>query len=44
MAELYNTTKQNLRIHLKAIFADGELAQNAVVNRWLTTAADGKRY
>ena len=44
MAELYQTTKQNVAKHLKAIFADGELAQNAVVNQWLTTATDGKRY
>lgn len=44
MAELFQTTKQNIAKHLKAIFAEGELAQEAVVNQWLTTAADGKRY
>ena len=44
MAELYQTTKQNIAKHLKAIFADGELAQDSVVNQWLTTATDGKRY
>jgi len=44
MAELYQTTKQNVAKHLKAIFADGELSQEAVVNHWLTTASDGKRY
>ena len=44
MAELYQTSKQNIAKHLKAIFADGELAQHAVVNQWLTTATDGKRY
>lgn len=44
MADLFQTTKQNVAKHLKAIFAEGELREDAVVNRWLTTAADGKRY
>lgn len=44
MAELYQTTKQNVAKHLKAIFSDGELAPDSVVNQWLTTAADGKHY
>jgi len=44
MAELFQTTKQNVAKHLKAIFAEGELASDAVVNHWLTTAADGKNY
>ncbi|MES2353730.1 MAG: virulence RhuM family protein [Pseudomonadota bacterium] len=44
MADLYQTTKQNIAKHLKAIFADDELTPDSVVNQWLTTAADGKRY
>ena len=44
MAELFQTTKQNVAKHLKAIFAEGELAPESVVNQWLTTAADGKNY
>ena len=44
MAELFQTTKQNIAKHLKAIFAEGELAEDSVVNQWLTTAADGKNY
>lgn len=44
MAELFQTTKQNIAKHLKAIFADGELRPDAVVNQQLTTAADGKQY
>jgi hypothetical protein len=44
MAELFQTSKQNVAKHLKAIFADQELSEEAVVNQWLTTAADGKRY
>lgn len=44
MAELFQTSKQNIAKHLKAIFAEGELAPDSVVNQWLTTAADGKNY
>lgn len=44
MAELFLTTKQNIAKHLKAIFSEGELSQDSVVNHWLTTAADGKNY
>ncbi len=44
MAELFQTSKQNIAKHLKAIFAEAELAADSVVNHWLTTAADGKAY
>lgn len=44
MADLFQTSKQNIAKHLKAIFAEGELSRDSVVNQWLTTAADGKRY
>lgn len=44
MASLFQTTKQNIAKHLKAICAEGELDAVAVVNQWLTTAADGKQY
>ena len=44
MAELFQTTKQNVAKHLKRIFEQGELQEEAVVNYWLTTAADGKNY
>ena len=44
MAELFLTSKQNVAKHLKAIFAEGELAEDSVVNQWLTTAADDKSY
>ena len=44
MAELFSATKQNIAKHLKAIFAEQELSQESVVNYWLTTAADGKKY
>lgn len=44
MAELYQTSKQNIGKHVKAIIADGELVEAAVVNQKFTTAADGKEY
>ena len=44
MAELFQTTKQNVAKHLKAIFVEQELDQDSVVNQQLTTAADGKSY
>lgn len=44
MAELYQTSKQNIGKHVKAVLADGELAEGAVVNSKFTTAADGKEY
>jgi hypothetical protein len=44
MAELYQTSKQNVSKHLKAIFDEGELEGKAVVNQSLITALDGKTY
>ena len=44
MAELFQTSKQNIAKHLKAVFAEQELTQDSVVNQRLTTAADGKNY
>lgn len=44
IAELYQTSKQNISKHIKAILAENELAENSVVNFQLTTAADGKNY
>lgn len=44
IAELYQTTKQNISKHIKAIFDEDELLENSVVNSQLTTASDGKNY
>ena len=44
MAELFQTTKQNIGQHLRNIFEEGELHENSVVKRFFTTAADGKNY
>ncbi len=44
MAELFQTTKQNVGQHLKNTFEDGELEEDSVVKKFFTTAADGKDY
>ena len=44
MVELFQTTKQNVSLHIKNVFNEGELEENAVVKDFLTTAADGKNY
>ncbi len=44
IAELFQTTKQNVSLHAKNIFQDEELSENSVVKESLTTAADGKKY
>jgi len=44
MAELFQTTKQNISLHLSNIFAESELDENSAVKDFLTTAADGKNY
>ncbi len=44
MTELYQTTKQNISLHIKNIHEEGELDENSVVKETLTTALDGKNY
>lgn len=44
MAELFDTTKQNISLHINNCFKEGELKKDAVVKKYLTTAQDGKEY
>ncbi|MCL2216025.1 MAG: virulence RhuM family protein [Defluviitaleaceae bacterium] len=44
MAELFQTTKQNISLHINNAFKESELDPNSVVKEYLTTAADGKNY
>lgn len=44
MAELYQTTKQNVSLHIRNVLSEGELSEAAVVKEYLTTASDGKQY
>jgi hypothetical protein len=43
MAELFNATKQNISLHLKNIFNDGELDEAATVKESLTVQIEGTR-
>ena len=44
IAELFQTTKQNISLHVLNILKDKELDEGSVVKESLTTAADGKNY
>ena len=44
MAELFNTTKKNISLHINNIFKEKELNEITVVKENLTTAKDGKKY
>ena len=43
MAELFNASKQNISLHLKNIFEDGELDPAATVKESLTVQTEGGR-
>jgi hypothetical protein len=44
LAELFDTSKQNIGQHIKNILEERELEQHSVVKNFFTTAADGKKY
>lgn len=44
LAELFDTSKQNISLHIINILKEKELDENSVVKDYLTTAADGKDY
>ena len=44
MAQLFDVSTDNVGLHLKNIFADGELELNSVTEESSVTAADGKNY
>ena len=43
IAELFQTSKQNISKHIKAVFADGELVEDSTVNHQLTVQNEGER-
>ena len=43
MAEIYQTTKQNVSQHIDKILSDGELDENRTVKNFLTVREEGKR-
>ena len=44
MAELFGCSTDNISLHLKNIFAEGELDKDSVTEKYSATAADGKNY
>ena len=44
IVELFQSSKANVSEHIKHVFDEGELEENAVVRNFRTTAADGKKY
>ena len=43
LAELFQTTKQNISLHIKNILAEGELSEAATVKEYLTVQTEGSR-
>jgi len=43
MAELFQTTKQNVSLHIQNLFAEGELDRTATVKEYLTVQQEGSR-
>ena len=41
MAELFQTTKQNISQHIQAIYKEGELVPNSTVKKYLTVRQEG---
>ena len=44
LAELFDTSVQNIALHIKNILKDNELDENSVIKDYLITAQDGKQY
>ena len=44
MAKLFDCSTDNISLHLKSIFASGELSAEAVTEKSSATASDGKKY
>ena len=44
LAELFDTSKQNIGQHVSGILEDKELDEISVVKNYFTTATDGKNY
>jgi hypothetical protein len=43
MAELFQTTKQNISLHIQNIFEEGELSTRSTVKKYLTVQREGQR-
>ena len=43
MVELFQTSKQNISLHIRNCFAEGELSPESTVKEYLTVQREGKR-
>ena len=43
MSELFQATKQNISLHIRNIYKEGELAEEATVKEYLTVQKEGNR-
>lgn len=43
MADLYQTTSQNITLHIKAIYGDGALQEEATCKEYLQVRTEGAR-
>ena len=43
MVELFNSSKQNISLHISNIYKEGELSQNSTVKEYLTVQKEGRR-
>jgi len=44
ICDLFQKSKATISEHISNVFAEGELIENAVVQKFRTTASDGKKY
>ena len=44
LADIYNTTQQNISLHQKGIYADGELDEEATHKKYLLVRQEGDHY
>jgi hypothetical protein len=44
IAQLFECSIDNVSLHLKNVFGDGELDRESVIEEYSTTASDGKEY
>ncbi len=44
LVDLFQSSKQNISLHIRNLFTENELDETSVVKEYLTTAADGKNY
>jgi hypothetical protein len=43
LAQLYQTTKQNISLHIQNIYEEGELSEDSAVKEYLTVQNEGGR-